>query len=240
MNTERRIQDYLANRLSEKDRIEVENLLETDADFKSEFESHRDIFIAFKIAEAKKLKTHFQELEDTLPKEKSNLKKFKYAYLAIASILVIGFFYNILSSESGNDLFESNFEISPNTYQPVTRSNNSNKNNSAFIAYENGDFITAEKEFEVLLATSNNPNIRFYYASSLLNQSKIDSALKEFKTLNAINFEYLEESLWYTALIYLKKEDYSNSKAILNKLDTINSAFEIEKRKQLTKKLNGF
>lgn len=233
MNNETLIQDYIANRLSTNQRAEVEHLLETDSDFKAEFESHKDMAVAFKIAEAKHLKTHFQQLENTLPKEKSNFKTVKYAALAIASVLVIGLCYNIFNTTSGNDLFEDHFEISPNTYQPVTRSNNSDKDNTAFIAYENGNYELAENEFETLLEINNNPNIRYYYAASLLNQSKYDLALEQFQILNKIDFDYNDESIWYTALIYIRKEDYALAKTYLKKLGNKKSTFKVENRKEL-------
>eukprot|EP01093_Parvamoeba_rugata_P006433 TRINITY_DN2014_c0_g3_i1.p1 TRINITY_DN2014_c0_g3~~TRINITY_DN2014_c0_g3_i1.p1 ORF type:complete len:238 (+),score=50.77 TRINITY_DN2014_c0_g3_i1:585-1298(+) len=237
MNNETLIQDYIANRLSTNQRAEVEHLLETDSEFKAEFESHKDMAVAFKISEAESLKRRFQELENTLPKEKSTFKTVKYAAFAIASVLVIGLCYNIFNTTTGNDLFEDYFEISPNTYQPVTRSNNSDKDNTAFIAYENGNYELAENKFETLLKTSENPNIRYYYASSLLNQSKYDLALEQFQILNKIDFDYTDESLWYTALIYIRTEDYDNAKAQLKRLNSKNSVFKTKERKVLLEKL---
>lgn len=238
MNNEQLIQDYIANRLSEKEKAYVERMLETDLDFKSDFETHKNISKAFKISEAKSLKERFQELEKKSPKQKSLFQRYKHLYLAVASVIIIGFFYNQFSTQTGDELFNSYFDIAPNTYQPITRTENST-NNDAFIAYENGNFLSAENKFETQLKTTDNPNIRFYYASSLLNQSKLDLALKQFQILNQLNFDYYDESLWYTALIYVKKEDFNNAKEYLSRLNNKKSEFKIEERKQLLEKVKN-
>ena len=235
MHTEQLIQNYIANSLSETDKAKVDYLLETDSAFKAEFEAHKDMAVAFKISEAESLKKRFQQLEGS-PK-KRQLKLNSYLYLAIASIVVLGFFYNYFNSLSGDQLFNSYYDISPNTYQPITRGTDHTINYDAFRAYENKNFISAEHEFKTLLETTNNPNIRYYYASSLLNQSKFDLAMEQFKMLNKVDFDYTDESLWYTALIYVKTEDYDNAKAYLNRLKAKNSAFKTKERKVLLEKL---
>ncbi|WP_282043840.1 tetratricopeptide repeat protein [Winogradskyella flava] len=239
MDKEQLIQDYIANRLSEKEIAKVENMLKTDVEFNAEFEAHYDITMAFKVSEANAIKQHFKNLEDKSTKKISLTEKYKYVYLAIASLIIIGFFYNNFYTQSGEELFNSNFEIYPNTYQPVTRSTEANNNHAPFVAYENNDFITAERDFETLLKTSENPNIRFYYALSLLNQSKFDLALKQFEILDGKEYDYIEESLWFSALIQVKKENDIKAKEKLNQLKILKSAFKSEERKLLLQKLNN-
>lgn len=237
MNKEQLIQDYIANRLSEKDKAIVGHLLKTDSDFKAELESHEEISMAFKISEADNLKAQFQRLEAS-PQNKNSFKKFKYVYLAIASVLVVSLFYNTFRSPSGNQLFNSNFDVYPNTYQPVVRSNTSN-DNKGFVAYENGDYLTAEQEFANLLNASENLNISFYYAVSLLNQAKFEEALTEFKSLNTNTFDYNAESLWYSALIHIKNENYIKAKENLNEMNRLDFGFKSEERDVLLSELKN-
>lgn len=239
MDKEQRIQDYIADRLSKEDRATVEALLKTDVDFQTDFNTYDDISRAFKVSEAKALKDSFKKLEEKSPERTRRVNKYKYLYLAIASAVVIGFFYSIFSTQSSDKLYDSNFEIYPNTYQPVIRSVDTDTNNGGFVAYENGDFLTAENEFQLLLDVSENPNIRFYLAVSLLNQSKFDLALKAFETLNNQTHDYNAESLWYTTLIHIKKENYSKALRSLEQLNIVNSAFKSEERKLLLQKLNA-
>jgi tetratricopeptide (TPR) repeat protein len=158
-------------------------------------------------------------------------------YLAVACAVVLGFFFNIYTSETGSTLYDSNFDVLPNTYQPITRGTSENENLKAFEAYENGDFKTAEAEFEDILKTSTNPNIQFYYGLSLLNQSKFDLALEEFNKITDINYEYQAELLWYKALIHIKKEAYPKAKEYLEILNAQNANFKAKERNVLLKKL---
>jgi tetratricopeptide (TPR) repeat protein len=240
MNTDERIQNYINNQLSDEDRKLVEDLLNSDPDFKYEFDTHKDVSEAFKISEAKALKEELKALDRTDSSNKTNPKSArKYMYLAVACIFLLGFFFTVYNTTSAEQLFNSNFEIYPNTYQPVTRGTAANSNNSAFVAYENGDFKTAEEEFKALLQTTNDANIRFYYGLSLMNQAKFDGALAQFETIKNKEHDYTEEALWFQALIFLKKEDFSKTKDNLEQLNTLNSAFKSEERKLLLQKLSN-
>ena len=147
MNTDERIQNYINNRLSDEDRKLVEDLLDSDLDFKVEFDTHTDVSEAFKISEAKALKKELKALDHADSPNKTNTNSTrKYMYLAVACVFLLGFFFTVYNTTSGAKLFNSNFEIYPNTYQPVTRGHTSTSNNAAFIAYENGDFKTGKCE----------------------------------------------------------------------------------------------
>lgn len=236
MDKEQLIQGYIANTLSQADKEIVEKLLKTDADFKVAFELHNDVAMAYKVSESQILKERFQKIE--LQRSKNNLFGIsKIGYSAIASILIIGFFYIFNSDPSGKDLYTSNFTIYPNTYQPVTRDITETENSNAFMAYENKDFQNAEVAFEEILKTSENPNIRFYYAMTLLNTAKFDQALAQLNQLQEVDFDYKEEVLWYTALIYLQKEDIKNAKTSLETLDRLNSRFKSDERTHILEEL---
>lgn len=240
MDKEQLIQAYIANKLPEPKREEVHNLLETDADFKNAFETHSDVTFAYKLSEAERIKAHFQKLEQEMPKKNSfGFNRYKILYLAVASVLIIGLFYSYNQDVSGEDLFNSNFEIYPNIYQPVTRSTSENNNAEAFVAYENNDFERAEIAFENLLKIDNDINLRFYYALSLLNQSKFDLALEQLEQLYKLNHYYKDEVIWYAALTYLKLEDFENAKSRLEALENHNSTFKSNERKSLLKALQN-
>lgn len=240
MNTEERIHNYINNKLSEEDRKQVEDLLDADPEFKAEFDTHIDVSEAFKISEANTLKEELKALDSTDHSNKTDTKNSrKYIYLAVACVFLLGFFFTFYNSTiSGEKLYNSNFEIYPNTYQPVTRGTAVNSNSSAFVAYENGDFKTAEKGFKAQLETTSDANLRFYYGLSLMNQSKLDDALEQFQTIKNQEHDYTEEALWYTALIYLEKEDFSKVKENLQDLNILNSTFNSKKRKLLLQKVS--
>jgi tetratricopeptide (TPR) repeat protein len=241
MDKEQYIQNYILGKVSDSDKETFEKLLETDLEFKYAYEDHKDLTAATKLQEAKEIKSKLQELESKNISQVDKKTGFSKAwYLAIASILLVGFFLTTNTPTSGEDLYKSNFSIYPNTYQPITRGNSKNTSLKAFVAYENSDFEKAELAFEKLLQMEANPNIQFYYAMSLLSQSKYDMALTEFVKLNKTNYEYTSESTWYTALIYLKQEDFKKAKESLERLNTLNSNFKMEERKELLEELEDF
>jgi tetratricopeptide (TPR) repeat protein len=238
MNTEQHIQKYIANQLSEADKQEFENKLMSDPDFKLAYEEHQDIVMAYRLFEAETLKTKFQELEEKEYKqENAKFSMSKLWYVAVASVLIIGFFYTTKQSNSAGDLYNSNFSVYPNTYLPVTRGNNDNTSLQAFVAYENKDFEVAEKAFESILEKNENPNIRFYYALSLLNQDKFNLALAQLNQLDVDSSDYKPEILWYSSLIYLHQENVENAKKQLKKLNSLKTKFKSEETKQLLKDL---
>ena len=71
MNNEQLIQRYIADQLNTEEREAFEQRIETDIDFKSEFESHWDIAMAFKISEAQNIKDQLKELDKDEPQPKS-------------------------------------------------------------------------------------------------------------------------------------------------------------------------
>lgn len=238
MDKEQLIQDYVVNRLSPADKETVEKLLETDASFKEAFTSHKNVVMAYKLSEAENLKTTFQKLEQENAKKQTKTFRIpKIWYSAIAAVLLIGFFYITNTSTTGDDLFNSHFKVYPNTYLPVTREANETELLKAFVAYENEDFKNAALQFEEILKISNNPNIRFYYAMTLMNSSKLDRALEQLVLLNGNTFEYQAETLWYTSLIYLQKEDFKNAAKQLHDLKRLNATFKSKERERILDKL---
>ena len=236
MNNEQLIQRYITEQLNTEERAAFEQRIETDVDFKSEFESHWDIAMAFKISEAQNIKDQLKQLDKDEPQSKSLYSRLKYLYFAVASIFIIGIFYTIFNTTSGSDVFHSNFEIYPNTYEPITRSNDVNETNSPFVAYENRDFIKAEKGFQTRLKHSENSNIRFYYAMTLLNQEKFDVALEQLKNITDSN--YTAEVYWYAALIHLKNENYKKAQSSLEQLKSLHSPYKKKEAELLFNTIN--
>ncbi|EDP95598.1 tetratricopeptide repeat protein [Kordia algicida OT-1] len=233
MNKEEIIQDYIANRLSEKEKLKVEALLKTDEELQEIYETHVTLAEAFKLTKSAEIKERLQELdanEVNATKKKWNFGM--WSRIAVAAVFILGIFYTITQLQSNDDFYELYFEKCPNTYLPVTRGNTTQDLQiQAFIAYESNDFTKAVKLFEKLLQTSakDNLDIQFYYAMSLLNQEKYELALNELNTLTNTTFDYQAESLWYAALLQLKSENTAIAKKYLLQLRELNPSFKSEK-----------
>jgi len=240
MEKEQYIQQYISGKLTDADKKVFEKLLETDIAFQKELKLQQDLVAAFKLQEAREIKATLQDLEFKNINQVNKKTSFsKVWYLAIASILLVGFFLTNNTTPSGEDLYNSNYSVYPNTYLPITRGYSENTSLKAFVAYENGDFENAELAFEKLLQMEANPNIQFYYALSLLNQDKFNLALTQFNQLDVDSSDYKPEILWYSSLIYLRLADVENAKNQLEKLKSLDTKFKSEETKQLLKELNN-
>jgi hypothetical protein len=235
MNKEELIQDYIANRLSEKDKLRVEALLETDLELKEMYTTHKEVAAAFQISKSNEIKKRLQELDATETSSGgNNFMQGKFRRIAVAAVVIFGLFYMMTLLRSSDDIFESYFEVCPNTYLPVTRGNTiKNLQFEAFKTYESNNFVASELAFYELLKTTADPNIKFYYAMSLLNQNKFDSALEQLNSLHKERFEYQVESLWYAALIQLKKNNTESAKKHLTYIQQLNSNFKSDEIKSI-------
>lgn len=239
MNKEEFIQNYIANRLSEEEKEKVEALLKTDVELKEIYEGYKEMAVAFRLSKTEALKKRFQEIdEQSTTTRKTRFALSKWSKIIVAAVFILGVFFMVRTLQSKEDLYASYFEICPNTYLPVTRGEEAaNPTFEAFKAYENNDFKTAASQFEHILKTSDNKNIRFYYGMSLLNQEQYDLALEQLFLVNKESFDYQLESLWYTALIKLKKQQKNHAKQILTAIQQLNSDFKSEEIKTLLEQL---
>ncbi len=243
MNKEEFIQDYIANRLSAEEKVRAENLLQSDAELKELYEMHQELTVAFKISNDKALKKRLQALDEnseeanishSSPKNKFNFIK----RIAIAAIFIVGAFFAINQFAGSNTMFDTYFEVCPNTYLPVTRGITSpNTQFEAFKQYESNDFESAEIAFKNILAKDANTSIRFYYAMSLMNQEKFELALNELNSLTNTTFDYQAESLWYAALIHLKNKNSATATKQLEQLQKLNANYKQEEITTILEKL---
>ncbi|MGH1387056.1 tetratricopeptide repeat protein [Kordia sp.] len=245
MNKEEFIQNYIANRLSEADKVRAEELLKTDVELQELYETHQEMTAAFKLSNDKALKKRFQELDaiDTSETTTHEAKKFNFGMLgriAIAAIFIVGAFFAINQFSSDGGVFESYFEVCPNTYLPITRGTTTQDAQfEAFKAYESGNYLKAATAFKNLLASDNNSSIQFYYAMSLMNQEKYDLALQELNNLTKENFDYQIESLWYAALIEIKKKNVASAEKHLQTLQQLNPTYKKEEIEMILEKLQS-
>ncbi|MCH2194455.1 hypothetical protein [Kordia sp.] len=245
MNKEEFIQDYIADRLSDEDKVRAEELLKTDVELQELYESHLELTAAFQISNDKALKKHLQELDaNTIEATDNGTKKSNFGMLkriAIAAIFIIGAFFAINQFSANGDIFDSYFEVCPNTYLPITRGTSSpDATFEAFKSYESGNYLKAEKAFKDLLSSDDNPNIRFYYAMSLLNQEKSGLALKELNILTRntnANFDYQLESFWYVALIQFQQDKLEDAVKNLQVIQRVHPNFKAEEIKSILEKL---
>ena len=229
MAYEELIQRYFSNSLSKEEAQKVAHLLKTDSSFKTLFEEHNDLHNALKHQEKKELKTFLNEVDRKSSSPYTIWSKYKAIIIAVASCFVIGLLY-VFTFNHNDDLFETYFEPYPNVYSPVVRGEATSLA-KAFKAYENGNYPIAEEAFKDLL--DSDPNLKFYYAMSLLNQDKISEASMVIADLKTETHKFLPETFWYDILILLKQEKYLEAKDVMVKLQKLDPDFKKKELKEL-------
>jgi len=234
LNTDQHIQDYLHHRMNPEERKYFEKLLKEDESFQNKFEEHKSVFNAFKINEAKKIKAKLNAHEV----RESSKKRFisKPVIYAIAATFIVLLGMSVYFNFFQQDFYNQYFEPYPNVYQPVVRGSSQNST-TTFQYYENSAFEKAEHGFKALLDVEEDPNLRFYYALSMLNQNKFAEASKEFEKLGSVDFEFSAEVLWFHALAELKLDHYDKAKTLLSTMNKRNFSFKTIERNEILEKL---
>ena len=245
MEREEYIQKYLHGKLSETERAEFEAQMIKHPKLQEAVEEMRDLLEGIKEAERQELKARLQNLKISEEPHKTSKKiiNLKPYYLVMAAACVIGFV--IISTNlffkndiSGEELYEDYFSTYPNTMQPIARGvEEIDPTIKAFIAYEAEDFTSASKQFEEILKTKNDPDLKFYYSMSLLNEGRDKEAFILLNDLKRDSTLYVPQTYWYAALIELKNGNKDRGKILIDTLVMLNADFKNKEIKSLKKEL---
>jgi tetratricopeptide (TPR) repeat protein len=243
------IDGYFENSLNAKERIEFNELIQKDDEFKKEFQFQKDLKNAI---------THHQneELKDTLVHFENKLKRnYRFGmvpskWVAAASLaLVLSFGTWAVRNyvfPSNQRMFETFFEPYRNTVLPIVRGEEMNTiEYRAFLAYESGEYHKAINLFNSV-ANNRDRHILFYKAMSYLSVDKTDEAIQallplaEGSTGTIEDLDWQQKAEWYIALAYLKKDQGQKAQFYLNRLKDQNQElrFKQEEAKELSGLLN--
>lgn len=225
MDKEVLLTNYFSNRLTEDERKLFDKLLDSDVEFKEQFDFEKNLQGAIKNKENQDLKAKLISFEKDISKPSATVKSKKsYRYLAIAAsiALLIGLAwmgYVDSSSSSYEDLYAANFQEYPNTVFTITRGDsNESIEREAFVYYESAEYDNAVEKFNQIPEDEQQPYIDFYLAQSYLNAGQIDLAKENFNKMVAKDETFVAESHWYLAMIALKEKDKGTAQAELQKL----------------------
>ena len=231
---------YLSNELT-KDELSYFNLeLQTNIDFKQEFEIYKNLnsSLSSKFENEEKeteLRATLTLLGKEFNKEEKKgkvitLKRLRPLMVAASIALLIGFFL----FNNGNPVY-GDF-ANHNQLELVVRSDNNSAISKAEEAFNNKNYKTAFAQLTILETEfPNDTEIMFYKGICLLELDKTSQAETIFTTISTENSAYKYNATWYKALTYLKQKQFENCK---NTLKTIpESAEEFELAQKLLKKL---
>jgi len=217
MDKEALLTNYFSNRLSQEEKSQFDKLLDSDEEFKAQFDFEKNLQRAIKDKENQLVKAKLITFEkDISERPKESITKKSYRNLAIAAsiALLIGLGwvgYLEGSSDQFEDLYAANFQEYPGeTAESVER--------DAFVAYESRKYDTAIEGFHKIPSEVKQPYIDFYLAQSYLNVGRNEQAKEYFRKIIAKSGDFTGESHWYLAMIALKEKNKAEAKFELEKL----------------------
>lgn len=212
MTNEDLLYRYFSNSLTNEELLDFNNRLETDADFKAEFEFENNLKQAIKKENSNNLKEKLKTFEANIPKTESTKTKTKFNWRIAASIVFFlgasWFGYNSFFGVNYNNLYDSNFTNYPNTEFTITRSDTVDSfERKAFVAYEAQDYENAILNFDAIPESEQKAYHFFYKAQAYLNTENTEMAKELFEKNINNNKTFVAESYWYLALIAIKNKN---------------------------------
>lgn len=203
-----------------------------NSDFREQYFVYKEMMEVIIVAEKKNLK---QKLERLNQSKKKKLKL--WLPLAASFILLIGL-ASIFYSRDTNDLYDTYFDTYPNLILPTTRGGQENGGilEKAFFNYDRRQFEEANRAFETYLQNNKDSRISFYQAMGLMNSRKLEEAKKILVSVEKSeneSFEYMQETRWYLALLYMREGNKENALKLLETNKAKESDFKLEETDDL-------
>lgn len=231
------IECFLADRLSKKDRREVEDLLGSDKKFKALFEELSVVIKGVEYSARNELMNKLKKTEKGLPeiqiKPKTvTLKKVKYTLAIAATVaLLLGSVYTVLisrHSDAKNDYLTNYYSPYPNIIHPVQRDEDTGMTEEelAYFYYESEQYdLALEKFLELKEDTSVNlENTLFYLANIHMALGNYEQAIENFTNLLNDSLVFANQTRWYLSLCYLEEGNVDSAKRQLEQImETDNS-----------------
>ena len=213
------IDKYVNDTANAEEVIQIENLINNNKVISDEVRFRQNI----KAVATKADEDHFKSALEEISGEAKTSKPIKTLYwiFAAAAIVAIGFFgYDFWSVKPSEDLFSKHFEPYRNVVSPVVRGETEMDSLSqAFFYYENKNYDKALSYFEILEQQDKNSILEFYQAMVLIEKEKYKDAYQLLESYsNTTKPKLLAQSLWYKALLNIRKGDIEKAKIQLEDL----------------------
>lgn len=212
------INKYFEKTLTEKELVEFNKKLETDNEFKAEFEFQKSVQSAIRAKERAEIKNLVASFEK--PKQYNGWWK----YAAAAVVVIIGgwvVFQQFLGKSDTSKLYMSYYQTYPNVIAPNVRGESEETvKTRAFAAYEAGDFLTSAQLFGKLKEQVSEDYATFYEGISYLEINKPEKtiALFENEKFNSSKTQLENYRQWYLALAYLKTNQKEKAIGLFSKI----------------------
>lgn len=221
---------YLLNQLKDTERIEFENKLTQDDNFRKEFMDHKKAIEAIEIQGLESLKAELKILH----KEKIS-SNFNAKYLVIISGIVLlgaAILFLLYSSKSKEKEFLSSQQIYASNYENFPLPGTLRSETKDFMtdtiqnAYKSGDYNQVVQFLESKNDEDLNLHYRLILACSQLNIGQIEAAEENFNFIkNSGNSKFEHSGNWYLGLLYLKNNKVKEAQEIFEDLSKKDSFY---------------
>jgi len=254
-NRDELIEQYLTGTMAPKTILAFEKLIAKDVSLAKDIELFKqlsahfnedyislkqdidttDLDTYFRSNEAKKLKKTIENIGIT----HTSKKKFKFP-VSIAAAL-IGLFICVAGylQFSKHNLYEDYYTES-DLPSLVARSTTDNLSSEIVFAYQEKQFSKANNLYITYINSSSifNENLFIYGGMTYLELNEFDKALIEFQKMTSSNSIDNSKGLWFSALVYLKKEEHILLKETLNTIVQKKNNFNHKKAVSLLQELD--
>jgi len=236
--------NYIQKKLSDSEIISFEEKLQSDPDFKQEFEIYKALETSLTSkfeneAAEKELRNTISKLGSKYIKPENSAKKkgklislFNYKQLMVAAsvALLIGFFL----FNNGEPVY-GDFS-NHNALELVVRGDNNDAIIKAQDAFNSKNYKEALQQLTVLSETNTNDiEIELYRGICFLEVNNYVEADIIFDAISSGNSAFVNTASWYKALSMLKQEKFEACKYVLETIPE--SAAEYKQAKKLLSKL---
>ena len=248
MDNRDKIEKYLLNRMTEREKADFENELQNNDLLNEQLELEQAI-----VGQIQK-RAFIDEQINIAKKEMQGGKTIRltiYSVVSIAAIFIMVLLVQgVWHGQQYDKMYAENFIPYKDGYLEnyvargeISRSTNSGSGSltrgevvidslliNVFMAYNKGEFTKAELQFDQLLEHQDNPELRFYLAVTQLENGKAELAIKTLQPLYNLkqDYRYFEQIRWYLSLSHLKLHHKTEAMKYLNELILLNKVYWIK------------
>ncbi|SNR17681.1 tetratricopeptide repeat protein [Tenacibaculum jejuense] len=233
------IEKYFEGTLSSIEREEFDSLINTDSEFKKDFEFQSNLQKAIHQNEREELKKELQDLEFDITNKVKKKSAFPLLKVAASIVLIfsLGAYFLLNNPASSEDLFREYYSPYENVVQPIVRGESSETIEfKAFLSYEKQEYNEALTLFESAYNNTQKSHLLLYKANCLLSLQQPEqaiSALNEYLTKEEI---FKDKANWYLGLSYLQLNSKEQAKKYFKNVQEL-SKYKSKEIEELLNKL---
>lgn len=223
---------FLQGKMNADEATAFQQNLETDPQFREEFDFNKDLLESMRIHYKSVLKGKLQNLEDSeetpAPKKTKQRSFWQISSIAaaIALLFVIGYalLFNRADTESVFDQYYSPYY---NVLDGTERSVGNENTDLAMRLYDQQRYEEALLVFEEAITQNpQNTGLLFYKAISHLSLEQPDSAIATLNHIvNQPDNQFQEPAQWYLGLSYLQKGNTEKAKTQFETIESSNNSY---------------